>query len=181
MLVLGMGGSALLFAFVLLVYVFRKGRGDVNFAIPQIFWLSTFVILFSSATLHWANRAFIEEHFRTYRLNLALTLILGIVFIILQLIGWQEMFKKGVVFDTHHMGGVFIYTLSGLHIFHIFAGIIALSFANNDAFRNLKYVDSFVYSVNPPNQLKIKLITIFWHFVDVLWVILFLFLLYHAK
>jgi cytochrome c oxidase subunit III len=180
MLILGMVGSALLFLFVLLIYLLRKGSGDVSLFIPKVFWFSTVVILLSSFMLQFANRAFVEERFRTYRLCLFLTLFLGIVFIILQFIGWQEMLSKGIHFDTNNMGGVFIYTLSGLHIFHTLGGIIFLLLVNRDALRNLKYVDSYVYSVNPPNQLKIKLISIYWHFVDCLWVLLFLFLLYHA-
>jgi cytochrome c oxidase subunit III len=180
MLVLGMGGSALLFAFILLVFMLRKHNGDVHFVMPKVFWASTLIIIFSSLTLNWANRAFVEERFRTYRLNLTLTLSSGIIFIVLQYIGWQEMLGKGIKFDTHNMGGVFIYVLTGLHVAHTLGGIIALSIANSDAFQNLKYVDSYVYSVNPPNQLKIKLLSIYWHFVDGLWITLFLFLLYHA-
>jgi cytochrome c oxidase subunit III len=56
-----------------------------------------------------------------------------------------------------------------------------LASANKDAFQRMEYVDSFVYSVNPPNQLKVKLISIYWHFIDILWVAIFLFLLYHAS
>ncbi|MFN3590499.1 MAG: heme-copper oxidase subunit III, partial [Spirosomataceae bacterium] len=63
---------------------------------------------------------------------------------------------------------------------HTAGGVIALIVAVVDAWRNRKYVDSFVYSVNPPNQLRLKLISIYWHFVDILWLILFLFLAYHA-
>jgi cytochrome c oxidase subunit 3 len=82
---------------------------------------------------------------------------------------------------SNNTGGMFIYVLSGLHILHTLGGLIALASANKDAFQRMEYVDSYVYSVNPPNQLKIKLISIYWHFLDILWIVLFLFLLYHAS
>ena len=103
----------------------------------------------------------------------------GIFFIVLQGFGWRKMLLSDITM-SNNTGGMFIYILSGLHIVHTLAGLIALASANKDAFQRMAYVDAYVYSVNPPNQLKIKLITIYWHFIDALWVLLFLFLLYHA-
>jgi cytochrome c oxidase subunit 3 len=77
------------------------------------------------------------------------------------------------------VSAAFVYVISGVHLAHILGGILLLIIVFVEALRNFKYVDSFVYSVNPPNQLKLTLVSIYWHFVDVLWVILFLFLLYH--
>lgn len=182
MLYLAMAGSIILFLLVMFVFIYKESFNQVNIQVPmqRIFWASTWVILFSSATLHWANKAFIEERFRSYRLNISLTLISGILFIILQFLGWKSLYNNNFSVQNN-TGSMFIIILSGLHIVHTIGGIVALIFANRDAFRNLEYVDSFVYSVNPPNQLKIRLISIYWHFVDILWIALFLFLLYHAS
>lgn len=182
MLYLAMAGSIILFLLVMFVFIYKESFNQVNIQVPmqRIFWASTWVILFSSATLHWANKAFIEERFRSYRLNISLTLISGILFIILQFLGWKSLYSNNFSVQNN-TGSMFIIILSGLHIVHTIGGIVALIFANRDAFRNLEYVDSFVYSVNPPNQLKIRLISIYWHFVDILWIALFLFLLYHAS
>lgn len=182
MLYLAMAGSIILFLLVMFVFIYKESFNQVNIQVPmqRIFWASSWVILFSSATLHWANKAFIEERFRSYRLNISLTLISGILFIILQFLGWKSLYSNNFSVQNN-TGSMFIIILSGLHIVHTIGGIVALVFANRDAFRNLEYVDSFVYSVNPPNQLKIRLISIYWHFVDILWIALFLFLLYHAS
>lgn len=181
MLYLAMIGSGLLFFFLILVFITKENQNqDIPLAIPRVFWASTWVILTSSATLHWANKAFKEERFRSYRLNISLTLLAGIIFIILQGFGWEKLFSLGITM-RNNTGGMFIYILSGLHILHTLGGLIALASANKDAFQRMEYVDSFVYSVNPPNQLKIKLISIYWHFIDILWVAIFLFLLYHAS
>ena len=56
---------------------------------------------------------------------------------------------------------------------------VFLGIAFGEAINRRQYVEAFVYSVNPPNQLKLRLITLYWHFVDVLWLGLFLFLGIH--
>lgn len=181
MLYLAIVGSGLLFFFLLLVFITKEARNqDIPLKTPGVFWVSTFVIIASSLTLQGANKAFKEERFRSYRLNISITLLLGILFIVLQGLGWRKMLSAGITM-ANNTGGMFIYVLSGLHILHTIGGLIALASANKDAFQRMQYVDSYVYSVNPPNQLKIKLISIYWHFIDILWIILFLFLLYHAS
>ncbi len=176
---LGIAGSVMLFTILLAAYVVRKTRpGWVDAPLPNTFILSTVVILLSSLTLHNANNAFRQEHFPTYRSYMATTLVLGTLFILLQVWGWRQMLTAGVRLEGNPAGG-FVYIISGVHLLHILVGLIFLVIALVEALRRRQYVDSFVYSVNPPNQLKIKLITLYWHFVDVLWVGLFLFLLIH--
>ncbi|MCU0326258.1 MAG: cytochrome c oxidase subunit 3 [Spirosomaceae bacterium] len=181
MLYLAMIGSGILFLGVMFFLIAKETINNlrVSFIIPKFFWFSTFAILLSSATLHWSIKAFNEERFRSYRLNIIVTSILGVFFIALQFLGWGELLQKNIRLGNN-TGGEFIYILSGLHIFHTIGGLIALLVMNRDAIKNLNYVDTFVYSVNPPNQLKIRLISVYWHFIDILWVLLFLFLLYHA-
>ncbi|MBO0934751.1 cytochrome c oxidase subunit 3 [Fibrella aquatilis] len=176
---LGIGGSVLLFTVLLGVYIVRQtGPGWASVALPNVFVLSTVVILLSSLTLHNANRAFQHEQFSGYRINMATTLVLGTLFILLQAWGWRQMVRAGVGLEGNPAGS-FVYLLSGLHLLHILGGLIFIGIALVEAVRKRAYVESFVYSVNPPNQLKIKLITLYWHFVDVLWVALFIFLLFH--
>ena len=180
MLYLGILGSSLLFFFILLVFITKEfNNQQISIKIPGVFWASTCLILASSSTLHWANKAFKEERFRSYRLNISLTLICGIGFMLFQAWGWRQMISGGITM-SNNTGGMFIYILSGLHLVHALGGIIVLAVANNDAFKRMEYVESYVYSVNPPNQLKLRLISIYWHFIDALWIILFIFLLYHA-
>lgn len=181
MLYLAIIGSGLLFLFLMLVFITKEVRNqDIPVKIPGVFWVSTLIILLSSFTLQGANKAFREERFRSYRLNISITLLAGILFIVLQGLGWRIMLLAGITM-SNNTAGMFIYVLSGLHILHTLGGLIALASANRDAFQRMEYIDSYVYSVNPPNQLKIKLISIYWHFIDILWIILFLFLLYHAS
>jgi cytochrome c oxidase subunit 3 len=137
------------------------------------------VILLSSFIIHLASEHLSNQKFDGFKFYLAFTYLLGLVFLVLQISGWMELANRGFTM-ANHTGVSFLYILSGLHILHTFGGIVALSITVAKVFRNKSYVDSFVYSVNPPNQLNFKLIYIYWHFLDVLWLLIFLFLLYHA-
>lgn len=176
---LGIASSVMLFTILLSAYVVRQaGPGWAQIKLPTVFLISTVVIMLSSLTIHNAGQAFRHERFGSYRTNLGTTLVLGLLFMILQAWGWRQMIRAGVSLDGNPAGG-FVYILSGIHLLHILVGLILLGIALTEALRRRLYVDSFVYSVNPPNQLKIRLLTLYWHFVDILWIGLFLFLLIH--
>ncbi|AYQ36176.1 heme-copper oxidase subunit III [Runella sp. SP2] len=180
MLWLGLAGSLFLFTLLLGVYVMRKSVGVhwTDVPLPSLFWVSTCLIIASSVTLHGANLALQKDQFPKFRTFIGATLGLGILFVILQFLGWVQLIQAGISTVNNPSVG-FIYLLSGLHILHIVIGVAVLAWAVYQSIKNHSYVDAFVFSVNPPNQLKIKLITIYWHFVDVLWLYVFGFLLYH--
>ncbi|MVM29578.1 heme-copper oxidase subunit III [Spirosoma sp. HMF4905] len=176
---LGIASSVTVFTMLLVTYVIRRtGSGWVNIKLPTVFLISTVVIMLSSFTLNNAMLAFRHERFGSYRTNLATTLGLGILFMLLQGWGWRQLVLEGVGLEGNPAGG-FIYIISGIHLLHILVGLIFLGIVLGEALLRRPYIDSFVYSVNPPNRLKIRLITLYWHFVDILWIGLFLFLLVH--
>ncbi len=180
MLYLGIFGSSLLFLFIFLVFLKKELiNQEIPLFIPKVFWISTLAILFSSFSLFLAKRSLESQNFKTYRILLCLAFFLGLSFLSFQLLGWKILFDKGMTVDKH-TGASFLVILSALHILHTLGGIVALTFTLSKAFRNSSYVDSFVYSVNPPNLLNLKLVSIYWHFLDVLWLVIFIFLLYHA-
>ena len=176
---LGIASSIMIFTMLLVAYVVRQtGPGWATTKLPNVFLISTGVILLSSFTLRNAIQAFRHERFNSYRTNMATTFGLGILFVILQAWGWRQMIRAGIALEGNPAGG-FIYIISGVHLLHILVGLILLAILLAEAMRRRLYVDSFVYSVNPPNSLKIKLITLYWHFVDILWLGLFAFLAIH--
>jgi cytochrome c oxidase subunit 3 len=178
MLLLGIFGSVLFFLLLTLVYLSRKSASDwMNFHLPDVFWLSTLIILLSSFSLHQANLAFRREQFFLYRVQMGMTLTLGFTFITMQFLGWSQLIESGITL-SRSTAGSFVYLLSGLHMLHILGGLIFLVVIFTESLCRTSYVDSFVYSVNPPNQLKLKLATMYWHFVDILWICIFMFLWY---
>ena len=180
MLWVGIFGISLMFLSFTVIYLFRSGEGAQAFRIPKVFWYSSAAIVLSSWTIEKAVLSMKNEAFKQYRLYLLSTLILGGLFVILQFWGWSNMLQQGVSLQNNFTGA-FIYLISGLHILHLAGGILCLLLVFIDSLRYFSYVDSFVYSVNPPNQLKFRLIVIYWHFVDALWIYLFLFFLYQQS
>jgi cytochrome c oxidase subunit III len=180
MLYLAIFGSFMLFMAIFMIFLKKEiVNQNIPMIIPKVLWASTFVIICSSLTVFLAKKMFLNQNFQQFRIYLAITYLLGLLFLVLQISGWVELSSRGFTV-ANHTGVSFIYILSGLHILHAFGGIVGLSLTVAKVFRNKTYVDSFVYSVNPPNQLNFKLIYIYWHFLDILWLIIFLFLLYHA-
>jgi cytochrome c oxidase subunit III len=181
MLYLGILGSGILFLFIFLVFLKKEySNQDIPVATPKIFWLSTATILLSSLGLFLSKSYVKAEKFSLYRLALVISFILGILFITFQIIGWQQLYQKNITIQNH-TGASFLFILSALHIAHTLGGLIALAMTVFKAFKHASYVDSFVYNVNPPNQLRLKLVSIYWHFLDIMWLIIFLFMLYHAS
>lgn len=167
---LGCASMTMMFAAWTSAFIVRQAAGNwLEYKIPNIFFLNTLVIALSSVTIQIAYTAFKKEKEKLYKGLLIATLILGIAFIILQYIGWQNLRESGVTL-TGNPSGSFIFVLSGMHMAHLFAGIAALVIA---------IVHGFVLKFKPtPHRiLRLELTVTFWHFIDFLWIYLFVFLL----
>jgi cytochrome c oxidase subunit 3 len=173
---LGLANSGLIFISLFVFCYLRIETLTAHFIIlPDTFWLSTLLIIFSSILLHEANLAFYQERFLHYRIFLGATLLLGLLFIMLQVLGWMKM--MGTDLDLNASSSfTYVYILSGLHFLHALCGVIFLGILFRKSLINRTYIDAFIYSVNPPNKLKMKLFTRYWHFVDITWVVVFLFI-----
>ncbi|MFK8165386.1 MAG: heme-copper oxidase subunit III [Lewinella sp.] len=150
-------------------YVVRRAAGNwLEFDIPSIFYWNTLVIVVSSLTLHAAYGAFKREAAFAYKSLLSLTFILGIAFVVLQYLGWEQLAAEGVPLKINPSGD-FVYAISGLHAVHVLGGIAVLAVALAVAFlRKLKRT--------PARQLRLELTLTYWHFVDILWIYLVVFL-----
>ncbi len=179
MLWLGIFGMAVMFFILTFIYSTRTDDADwVNFPLPKVFWFSTFLIVLSSISLHYANIAIQTEQFVRYRWLISITFLLGVGFVLTQWLGWASLQSAGIFLNSNP-AGAYLYLISGLHVLHLLGGMLFLGYAVIEALRYRKYVESFIYSVNPPNQLRLKLITRYWHFVDILWIYLFCFFLFN--
>lgn len=175
---LGLAGSALIFLSLIGISIFRKKTlGWEEIPMPGEFWLSSLLIFSSSVTLFEAMLAFRTERFKHYRVCLGLTFVLGLIFSVTQAVAWLELFQLSDAVSNKSSLSI-IYLITGIHFLHFLGGLAFLGILLTEAIRNSSYIDSFVYSVNGPNLIRIKLLSIFWHFIGGLWLILFFTMLF---
>jgi len=135
---------------------------------PITFWYSTAAILLSSLTIQMSLVSFKNREMGKYRSLLTGTAILGIVFIVLQLIGFGQLWKTGV--QLRGAGaGQFLYIIFGLHALHVIGGIVALL---------AMFIKAFSTRSRNYNVVPIEIVSTYWHFVDILWIYLFVFFLW---
>ena len=165
-LYLGLATIAMLFTALTSAYIVRMGAGNWLFVkMPIQFWISTAVIILSSVTFYFAKATHRSGDVLKYRKLIWLTFALGITFIVTQYMGWLAMAKTGVYIDGNP-GGSFIYVISMVHIVHVIIGLVLLS---------IVAIRTSIKSYNPDHLHKIGLMATYWHFVDFLWIYLFIF------
>jgi len=151
-------------------YIVQSAAGEwLEFKIPNQFFISTVILLISSITLHIAYRSFKKQKELPYKLLLIVSFVLGITFVVMQYQGWQAMFDMGVDMKAN-VSGSFFYLISGLHAAHILGGVAAITVAILHAF-------TLPFIVTEKRKLRFRLVLHYWHFVDILWIYLFAFLL----
>lgn len=169
MLWVSMISMTMMFAGLTSAYVVSRKRDDwVSFDLPSAFYISTLLIIISSITFMLA-KFFIKKNNRSLTsFWLITTLLLGGSFIYFQFVGFSELMNSGLFFtgEQSTVKSSFIYGITLAHIAHIAAGIIVLLVVIINHF-NKKY--------SSISTLGLELGAIFWHFVDILWVYLFLF------
>ena len=161
-----LGSIIMMFAGLTSAYVVKRDQpGWTTFSIPKAFWYSTAVILISSLTIQMALKAFKEREMQRYRNLLTTTAILGILFVILQWMGFRQIWNTGITFKGSG-GGQFLYIIAGLHAVHVLGGILALV---------VMFAKAFASKVRSYNSVPVELMSTYWHFVDLLWLYLFIF------
>lgn len=149
-------------------YVVRRAQGNwLEFKLPDVFFVSTAVILLSSLSIQISLNAFRRGNEKIYKGLMLATFGLGLLFITLQYQGWVAMNSIGVSLNGNPSGS-FVYVISGLHAAHLLGGMAALTVALVHAF----YLP---FKPTPRRLLRFELVSQFWHFVDILWVYLLVF------
>lgn len=141
------------------------GWRDID--MPKVFWASTAAIVSSSVTIQMALRAFRQRDMRLYRSLLLTTLLLGVAFVVLQWIGFKNLWDlQKITFKGSAGAGQFLYVIFGLHALHVIGGVIALLVLSIKAF----FGKTKVYS-----PVSTEVAATYWHFVDLLWIYLLVF------
>ena len=164
----GIGSIVMMFAGLTSAYIVKRNQsGWVSYELPMAFWYSTIIILFSSLTIHLSAKCFKERLMGRYRKWMAATMLLGVLFVILQFIGFKDFWQMGMTLQAN-VAFSFLYVIVGLHGVHVLGGVIALIVMSLKAFSK----KTRNYSIVP-----VDLICTYWHFVDLLWIYLLIFLI----
>ena len=151
-------------------YIVSKERADwlTDFQIPEAFYISLFIILLSSITFYFAKKYVIAQQKKQGMIFLIITFLLGIIFIILQFKGFSEIISSGYFFTGSEstITTSFIYLVVLLHLTHMLAALISVLVVIYNHYKQR-------YTMG--NTVGIEIAATFWHFVDVLWIYLFLF------
>ena len=178
-----MGSISMMFAGLTSGYMVRESQGNWRyFNLPSVFWYSTLVIILSSITIFLGTKAFKNRQMSRYRTLLFTTLVLGCLFCALQCMGFYQLYHLGQAIRINgqtlneimpvrvdgNPSESFLFIIAGLHIAHILGGIIALA---------ITYLRSFRTQIKVYNSTGLEIVGGYWHFVDVLWIYLFVFFL----
>lgn len=162
-----MGSITMMFIGFTSAYVVKRAQANwLAFELPHIFWISTAVIVTSSVTIQMAVKQFKERNMRRYKQLITLTAFLGVVFAALQCTGFLQMSQRGLPLSGP-VSASFIYVIVGTHMLHVLGGVVVLLIMFARAYRTRVRV----YSPVP-----IEVASLYWHFVDGLWLYLLIFL-----
>jgi len=163
---IALAGILMFFMAFVSAYIVRKGMPGnawIPLQVPRILWLNTLTLLASSFTLARAHNRFNAQDEDGFRHWWATTTILGILFVAGQILAWRQLAAQGIFLATNPSSS-FFYVFTAAHGVHLLGGILALLYVQ---FRVTRKVS---------RGTAIDVVSMYWHFMDGLWVFLFLLL-----
>lgn len=158
---LGLAAMAMYFAALTSAYIVKRAQAHwFIISLPKAFWVSAGIIILSSFTMHLSLNATRQQQLKKSNHYLLLTALLGAGFMTAQIQGFRYLTDNGVHM-VGNVAGAFIYIIAWSHLIHVITGIaFALGIY---AKQHYTQKNAFV---------GIKVLSIFWHFIDVLWLYL---------
>jgi cytochrome c oxidase subunit III len=153
-----------------LVFSASKGKGH-GLVLPDAFIYSTMVLVLSSVFLFLAAKSLKKGDRKQQQVFLWITFVLGLVFGFLQFQGWSGLYHTGAALVNNNAAISMIYVVSGFHLLHIVAGLCLILNSLIGSYRNVSQ------EVATYRQ---DIASIFWHFIDILWIYLYVFLLLNS-
>jgi cytochrome c oxidase subunit 3 len=163
------GGIVMMFAGLTSAYIVKKNQSSwLQFDLPIQFYYSTAVIVLSSVTLFLSSRAIKAGRMSQYKIMLLVTAVLGIIFLLLQYLGFKELQAKNIaiVGPKSNSAASFLFVITFLHMIHVLGGVIALF---------VFWLKEKSKKTTDDNLVPMEVLGTYWHFVGVLWIYLFLF------
>ena len=163
-----LGSVLMLFAAFTSAYIVRQAEGNwLYFELPQLFYSTTVIILLSSVSMQWAYFAAKKDNLEIAKVMIAITAVLGVAFLIGQLLGWNDLVQNSIHF-VGNPSGSFLYVLTGLHGLHVISAIVYLF---------IVLVSVFRLKIHSRNLAPLEMCATYWHFLGGLWLYLFVFLI----
>jgi cytochrome c oxidase subunit 3 len=179
MLWVAMGAMSMFFAALTSTLVVKKGDFGSweNFKLPHVFFFSTLAVIAVSVCLHFSLAYYRKSNFNLFRWLLAGGMLCALAFLGFQAMGWHTLKAMGFPI-TGNLSGSFIYLITYMHAAHIVLGWLVLFVFFIVAVRERK--DEIVELrniINPKRQLQLELLVMFWHYIDAVWLYLYVFFL----
>jgi cytochrome c oxidase subunit III len=163
-LILAESAIFIIFVVAYIYYIGKSLSGPTPAQVLELPIFGTICLLSSSITVHFAANALRKENLRSFTLNLAGTVILGSIFLLTTAQEWYHLIHdEGLTLQTNLFGTTY-YSLVGLHASHVIVGLIMLSLTLILSFRGL---------VKEEHAEKFEVLSLYWHFVDAVWVVVF--------
>ncbi|MBY0425537.1 MAG: cytochrome c oxidase subunit 3 [Cytophagales bacterium] len=157
----------MIFAALTSAYLVRMAEGNwLLFEMPDMLTITTVILFISSITMHIAYKNAQKDNLSTLKVFVSITFGLGILFLLGQYEAWKELVAMKVFF-VGNPSGSFLYVLTGVHAFHLVSGLVYLL---------IVLINSFRLKIHSKNMVQMEMCTTYWHFLDGLWIYLFLFL-----
>lgn len=136
--------------------------------IPPVLWINTVLLVISSLTMEFARRALARNDYDNLKRWIVLTTALGIAFLAGQVFAWRELSAQGIYVNSHPHSS-FFYLLTSLHALHLLGGVMALAYVTANALR---------MRIGMRQRTAVGVAATYWHFMDALWVYLFVLLFF---
>lgn len=178
LITLVLAGITALFLGFSAAYLYSRIQEGVDAVqLPSLFYINTLILMASGGALMLAKRAYLNDHTERYQLMLLFSTILTIIFLIAQIVAWNQMNQMNLTFGSDNMTS-YIYLISAMHFIHVVAGIPFLILFLYSAKKHMKEpVSVLVYFSDPDKKRKLNVLTIYWHYLDALWIYLVVFFL----
>ena len=164
----GIGSLLMMFAGFTSAYIVKRNQANwQTFDLPHFFWYSTAAIILSSVTIYLAEKAFKQRLMQKYRSLIVATLVLGVLFFIFQIFGFLQLWQKGITLQAN-VSYSFMYVIVIAHAAHVLGGLVALI---------VLFAKAFSTKTRTYNSVPVELVSTYWHFVDILWIYLLIFLI----
>jgi cytochrome c oxidase subunit 3 len=163
------GSILMMFAGLTSAYIVKRSQASwLMLEIPVIFWYSTAAILASSVTVQLSLKALKAREMMAYKRWLMITAVLGVLFLVLQIVGFKQFGANDIrlIGAGSNASYSFLLAISGLHGLHVLGGVIALLVIAIMALRT---------TTRNYNTIPLEVAATYWHFVDALWIYLFIF------